>query len=113
MKYLIAFLILASTALAEMKQLTWVGNNPPNSVNYMVEVNRQNPADDSKWFPLTTTQDEFYLYDEGAFGRTYYRVKAQALTNDIETGLPIESGYSNVVSTVVVPNGPEGLEVTN
>ena len=110
MKYLLAFLIFASTSMAEMLQLTWSGNNPPNSVNYVVEVNRMNPNDESKWTELATTQDEFYLYDEGAFGRTHFRVKARAFIDDIETGLPIESGYSNQVSAVVVPNAPAGLE---
>lgn len=102
--------LIATVAHADIKALVWTGNNPPGSVNYVVEVNRTNQSDESAWVTLHVTQEETYTYQEDTFGRTYYRVWAETLFADPDTGEPIRSANSsNVASTVVRPNAATGL----
>lgn len=114
MKYLILILmaLVGTGAFADIKALTWSGNNPPGSVNYVIEINRTNQNDESAWATLVVIEEETYTYDELTFGRTYYRVWAETKAPDPDTGDYIRSdGPSNVASTVVKPNDPNGLGV--
>lgn len=110
-KYLIAFLLMASAAFASEVTFVFDGNNPPGTVDYVLEVKRS--TDPSAEFEevesipagLQPGYSEARMA-EFTLGRYTVRVRARAKNDPT-----LFSGPSNEVSVVVTPNSPARFTV--